>query len=207
MAVFSIGSAIVRHGRQKRIYWRLVPMLAPGSLAGGWLAARLATVLPGSWLQLGLAGLLAVSAVRLFRGGGPGGTGHRRVKWWSGVLVGLGVGLVAGLSGLAGGIVLIPALALVLGLPAGWLAGTSSAVIVFSSAGAALSYLTARPDVAPGDGFVGYVALPVVGVLAAAAVPSAQLGAWVNRRVRGVVFRRVFAVLMLLVVVRLLLSR
>ncbi len=207
VAVFSVSSAIIRHGRQKRVYWRLVPLLAPGSLAGGWLAARLASGLPGAWLQLGLAGVMTLAAVRMLTNGEPGGGNHRHIRWWQGLLVGLGVGLVAGLSGLAGGIVLVPALSLLLGLPAGWLAGTSSAVIIFSSTAAALGYLTGTPAVAPGAGFTGFVALPVVGLLAVSAVPAAQLGARVNRRVRGIVFRRIFAVLMLLVVVRLLLKR
>lgn len=206
VAVFSVTSAIVRHSRQKRVYWRLVPLLAPGSLVGGWLAARLAGHLPGAWLQIGLAGVMTVAAVRMLSSSTPGGEDHRKVRWWQGLLVGLGVGLVAGLSGLAGGIVLVPALSLLLGLPAGWLAGTSSAVIIFSSAAAALGYLTSTPAVAPGSGFTGFVALPVVGLLALSAIPAAQLGAWVNRRVKGVVFRRIFAVLMLVVVVRLVLK-
>lgn len=207
VAVFSVSSGIVRHGRQKRIYWRLVPMLAPGSLIGGWLAARLAASLPGSYLQLGLAALMTLASVRMLTDNSPGGGNHRHIRWWQGSLVGLGVGLVAGLSGLAGGIVLVPALSILLGLPAGWLAGTSSAVIIFSSLAAAAGYLTGTPSVAPGTGFTGFVALPVVGLLALSAIPAAQLGAWTNRRVRGVVFRRIFAILMLLVVVRLLLSR
>ncbi len=207
VAVFSVSSAVIRHGRQKRVFWRFVPMLAPGSLVGGWLAARLATVLPGAYLQLGLAGLMTVAALRLLSENGLRDGDHREIRSWHGLLVGLGVGLVAGLSGLAGGIVLVPALALLLGLPTGWLAGTSSAVIIFSSLAAALGYLTADPSVAPGAGFTGFVALPVAGLLAVSAVPAAQLGAWTNRRVRGVIFRRIFAVLMLLVVVRLVLSR
>jgi uncharacterized membrane protein YfcA len=107
---------------------------------------------------------------------------------------------------LAGGIVLVPALSLLLGLPSGWLAGTSSAVIIFSSTAAALGYLTSSPIEPLGSGFTGFVALPVVGLLALSAVPAAQFGAWANRRVSGVVFRRLFAILMLLVVVRLVLT-
>jgi len=206
VAVFSVTSAIVRHARQKRVFWRLVPTLAPGSMIGGWLAARMAGHLPGAYLQFGLAGILAMAAVRMLTSSRPGGGDHRLIRWWQGLLVGLGVGLVAGLSGLAGGIVMVPALSLLLGLPSGWLAGTSSAVIIFSSSAAALGYLTGTPAVAPGVGFTGFVALPVVGLLAISAVPAAQVGAWVNRRVRGVVFRRIFAILMLLVVARLLLK-
>ncbi len=208
VAVFSVSSATVRHGRQKRVFWRLVPLLAPGSLAGGWLAARLATHLSGSFLQLALATIMAIAAVRLLAENKQiNRNSHRRIRWWQGLVIGTGVGLVAGLSGLAGGIVLVPVLSLLLGLPTGWLAGTSSAVIVFSSIAAGLGYLTSQPPLPLGSGFIGYVAWPVVGLLVLSAVPAAQIGAWVNRRVRGVVFRRIFAVLMFVAVARLVAER
>jgi uncharacterized membrane protein YfcA len=207
VAVFSVGSAIIRHSRQKRILWSLVPYLAPGSLAGGWLAARLAVILPGLALQLVLAGLMTVAAFRMLTEKELPDRQSTRFRWWQGLLVGLGVGLVAGLSGLAGGIVLVPALALILGVRTGWLAGTSSAVIVFSSLAAALGYLTATPPTALGWGFHGFTCLPLTGLLAVTAIPGAQFGAWTNRRTGSVLFRRIFAILLLVVVIRLVTSR
>ena len=52
--------------------------------------------------------------------------------------IGLGVGLFAGLSGLAGGVVLIPALALLGKLPGRFLAATSAGVVMFSALAGAL---------------------------------------------------------------------
>jgi len=45
------------------------------------------------------------------------------------------------------------------------------------------------------------------GLLVITAIPGAQFGAWTNRRTGSAMFRRVFAVLMLIVVVRLVTSR
>jgi uncharacterized membrane protein YfcA len=206
VGVFSVSSSIVRHAWHRRVMWRLVPALAPGSLLGGWLAARLAVVLPGQVLQLSLAALMAVAAGRMFTQKSYDGRKAGDFRWWQGLLVGLLVGLVAGMSGLAGGIVLVPALALILGVPTGWLAGTSSAVIIFSALAAALGYLTATPAEVLGPGFHGFVNLKVAGLLVIGAIPGAQFGAWTNRRVTSRVFTKIFAVLMLLVVVRLVLS-
>ncbi len=207
VAVFSVSSSIVRHSRQKRVLWGLVPYLAPGSLVGGWLAARLAVVLPGLVLQLVLAGLMTLAALRMLTEKDVAEREDYRFRWWQGLLVGAGVGVVAGMSGLAGGVVLVPALALILGVPTGWLAGTSSAVILFSALAAALGYLTSTPPSALGSGFHGFTCLPVAGLLALTAIPGAQLGAWTNRRTGSVLFRRIFAVLMLVVVIRLVTSR
>lgn len=207
VAIFSVSSSIVRHGRQKRILWGLVPYLAPGSMLGGWIAVRVAVLLPGLVLQWVLAGLMTLAALRMLLEKEIKDRDDFRVRWWQGLLVGIGVGMVAGLSGLAGGIVLVPALALILGVPSGWLAGTSSAVIVFSALAAALGYITATPPTPLGAGFTGYSCLPVAGLLAVAAIGGAQFGAWTNRRTGSLLFRRIFAVLLLIVVVRLVTSQ
>jgi len=171
------------------------------------MGTSLAVILPGLVLQLVLAGLMTVSAIRMLTEKIIHEREDYRFLWWQGLLVGCGVGLVAGMSGLAGGVVLVPALALILGVPTGWLAGTSSAVILFSALAAAVGYLTATPPSALGWGFHGFTCLPVVGLLAITAIPGAQLGAWANRRTGSVLFRRIFAALMLVVVIRLVTSR
>jgi len=130
----------------------------------------------------------------------------KTAPFWKIGMTGLAVGMVAGLSGLAGGIVLVPALGLILGVPGSMLAGTSSGTIVFSALAAAAGYLMAIPPVPLESGFVGYVYLPLTLSLALGAVPSAQLGAWINRRTHGNLFRKIFGVVLLVVVVRLLLS-
>jgi uncharacterized membrane protein YfcA len=206
VGVFGVASSIVRHARHGRVKWRLVPALAPGSLVGGWLAARLAVILPGQFLQLSLAALMAVAAARMATQKEYVPRPDADFHWWQALLVGMVVGLVAGMSGLAGGIVLVPALALLLGVPTGWLAGTSSAVIIFSALSAALGYLTATPAEALGPGFQGFVNLKVAGLLVIGAIPGAQFGAWTNRRTESTLFRRIFAVVMFLVVIRLVTS-
>ena len=80
-------------------------------------------------------------------------------------------------------------------------------MIVFSALAAAVGYLTVAPPSALGWGFHGYTCLPVTGLLAITAIPGAQFGAWTNRRTGSVLFRRIFAVLMLVVVIRLVTSR
>jgi uncharacterized protein len=206
VAIFSVGSAIIRHGRQGRIRWQLVRWLAPGSLLGGWLAADLATRLPGRWLLWSLASLMIFAAFRMLNSSDGSSATEKPAAHWKVGLTGFGVGMVAGLSGLAGGIVLVPALGLILGLPGSWLAGTSSGTIIFSAFAAAAGYFLATPPIPLGPGFFGYVCLPLTVPLALGAVPMAQLGAWVNRRVQGNLFRKLFGGLLLIVVIRLLIT-
>jgi len=209
VGVFSTGSAAWRHHRHQRVLWRLVVPVVPASMLGSWLGSALAAHADGRVLQVGLAVVLIFASWRLFQQREPGGDGdgvpHKSAALWA--VIGFGVGLFAGLSGLAGGVVLIPALALVGKLPGRFLAGTSAGVIMFTAAAGALGFMQHGPGIGVlGDGFVGYVSLPAAACLAITAIPMAQVGARLNKRTSGVWFRRVFAGLMAVVVVRLLVT-
>jgi uncharacterized membrane protein YfcA len=202
-------SAAWRHHHNQRVMWRLVPPLVPSSMLGAWAGSAIAAQLDGTILQIFLACVLLFAAWRLASQSEPRAEGDGTPTWsplvWA--LVGLGVGLFAGLSGLAGGVVLIPALALLGKLPGRFLAGTSSGVVMFSAATAALGYMRHGPEVgALGDGFVGFVCLPAAACVAVTSIPMAQLGARLNRLTSSRWFRRLFAALMAIVVVRLLLT-
>ncbi len=206
VGIVSTGSAAWRHHLHRRVLWRLVVPVVPASMLGAWLGSMIAAAVDGRWLQLWLALVLLFASWRLVRQAEPReGDGLPRRSAWLWGVIGLGVGLFSGLSGLAGGVVLIPALALFGKVPSRYLAATSAGVIMFTAAAGAVGYMRHGPAAgALGDGFVGYACLPAAACLAVTAVPMAQLGARLNKRTSGTWFRRLFAALMVVVVVRLL---
>jgi len=209
VGTLNAGSAAWRQHLQRQVMWRLVMPVVPSSMLGAWLGSALAAQLEGRVLQIGLALVLLFSAWRLTRQAEPVAHGDgrpaRSLLLWA--VIGLGVGLFSGLSGLAGGVVLIPALALLGKLPSRFLAATSAGVVMFTAAAGALGYMRYGPASGTlGDGFIGYVCLPAAACLAVTAIPMAQVGARLNKRTSGLWFRRLFGGLMVLVVVRLLLT-
>ena len=209
VGVVNTGSAAWRHHHHQRIIWRLVVPIVPSSMLGSWLGSALASGTDGRVLQAGLAVVLLFASWRLIRQREPDSDGNgvprKSLALWA--VIGFCVGLFAGLSGLAGGVVLIPALALVGKVPGRFLAGTSAGVIMFTALAGALGYMQHGPEYgALGDGFLGFVSLPAAACLAATAIPMAQVGARLNKRTSGVWFRRIFASMMVLVVIRLLLT-
>lgn len=209
VGAFNTGSAAWRHHHHQRVLWRLAVPVVPSSMLGSWLGSELASLTDGRVLQGGLALVLLYASWRLVQQREPGGDGdgvpRKSLALWA--VIGLAVGLFAGLSGLAGGVVLIPALALVGKVPGRFLAGTSAGVVMFTALAGAAGYMRHGPGYGEiGDGFLGFVCLPAAACLAVTAIPMAQVGAKLNRRTSGVWFRRVFAGLMVLVVVRLLLT-
>ncbi len=206
VATLSAGSSAFRHHKQGNVLWRLVPLLAVSSFAGSWFASELSLDIPGEVLQVGLAIALLLVASRMFFEKPPADRQIKSLSTLVWLLLGLGVGVFAGLTGLAGGVVLVPAMAFLAHVPTRNLAGTSSGVVCFTAFASALQKLTATPSVYPGEGFVGYVCVVAVIAIAATSIPGAQIGAWLNQRVGSVAYRKVFAVLLLADVLRLILT-
>ncbi len=102
-------------------------------------------------------------------------------------------GGVSGLLGIGGGVLKVPVMDLVMGLPIKAAAATSSFMVGITAAASAAVYF-ARGDINP------FIAAPVaLGVLA-----GTQGGTWLSRRLHGATLRRVFAVVLLLLALQML---
>ena len=105
--------------------------LAVGGVAGAVVGTQLLHVLPQRTLGLLFAAVLIVSAVRLFVD--VDADGRAALSTGSAVAlvaVGLATGILAGLLGVGGGIVMVPAMIILFGIPPVVAKGTSAAVIV-----------------------------------------------------------------------------
>lgn len=108
----------------------LAATMIVGSLPGAYGGAVLARSMPSKWLKAFLAAILVATALRLllFESPTPGSFQFGPEQAILGVTVGLGIGLVSGLLGVAGGEYRIPALILIFGLPS-IAAGTISSLV------------------------------------------------------------------------------
>jgi uncharacterized membrane protein YfcA len=159
---------------------RLFLPLAAGSIPGAFLGGFL--TLPGPVYRPALAAALGLAAVRL--AWPPRPAPARRMPVWVGVMAGLGIGLFSGLTGMGGGVYLMP-----LVLLAGWAdvkvaAGVSAAFILVNSAAGLAGRLSESPAL-PNEMPV-WVAAVLLGSLIGSTVGSRVLGATTMRRVLGV---------------------
>lgn len=117
--------------------------VVPGSIVGAALGARLSTLIPERTLALGFAALTLVAAVRLLVPVGLHGDGG--VAWSPAdviglVCIGVAAGLASGLLGIGGGVIIVPALVLGLGVSQQLAQGTSLAAIVPTGAAGAVGH-------------------------------------------------------------------
>ncbi|MCK9518380.1 MAG: sulfite exporter TauE/SafE family protein [Dehalococcoidia bacterium] len=115
---------------------------------------------------------------------------------WKGLAISLGVGFLSSLLGIGGGVIHVPVMVTVLHFPVHIATATSQFVLSFMSAqGTAVHFWT---------GTLGWdEPLEQAVLLAVGAVPGAQLGAFLARRLPAITIMRVLAGALILVGVRL----
>ena len=136
LLVVGVTSAVgaITHARAGRVRWRVAAVFGAAAMVGAYTGGRLARFVPGSVLLIGFALIMIAAAIAMLRGrrdigdesAGPLPIGKI-------LLQGAAVGLISGLVGAGGGFLLVPALALLGGLPMPVAVGTSLVVISMQS--------------------------------------------------------------------------
>ena len=146
MLVVGVTSAVgaVSHARAGRVQWRTGLIFGVAGMAGAYAGGLLARFIPGTVLLIGFAVIMIATAIAMLRGRKnivASDDAHRMpvVKI---VAEGLVVGLVTGLVGAGGGFLVVPALALLGGLPMPVAVGTSLIVIAMKSFAGLAGYLS-----------------------------------------------------------------
>jgi uncharacterized protein len=168
-----------------RLFWPFAMVSIPMAYLGG------AITLPGQAYQILVGIVLLFAAVQLWRSG-KGGEEMRAVRepplGWA-MAIGAAMGLLAGLTGVGGGIFLSPLL-----LMLGW-AGTKQT----SAVAAPFILVNSIAGLAAGFAAKSAALPPYVWILAAAVVVGGWLGAeYGSRRLANPVVRRVLAVVLAL---------
>ncbi|MEV6682566.1 sulfite exporter TauE/SafE family protein [Streptomyces erythrochromogenes] len=139
-SLFVVGATsaigLVPHARAGRVRWRTGLLFGAVAMVGAYGGGRLAAYVPGDALLIVFALMMLATAAAMLRGSrrhdaDEPARGELPVKHV--VVEGLFVGAVTGLVGSGGGFLVVPALALLGGLPMGVAVGTSLLVIAMKS--------------------------------------------------------------------------
>ena len=175
--------ASISHARAGRVQWRTGLIFGAAGMAGAYGGGLLARYIPGSVLLIGFAVMMIATALAMLRGRKESGPAdpHHRIPVPKVVAEGLIVGLVTGLVGAGGGFLVVPALALLGGLPMPMAVGTSLVVIAMKSFAGFAGYLRSVSI----DG-------RIAGMVTAAAVVGALVGARLTALVNPDSLRKAF---------------
>ena len=208
LVFLNAGSGSLAYLRQRRVDFSLGLKFAAATVPGAIGGAFVARALSSSSFSL-VFGLVAVGmAVPLFLGRtvppsrraarrqlvDTSGESHEyRVDAWKGMLASLGVGFISSALGIGGGIIHVPFLIVILGLPVHVATATSQFVLSISAGVGAATFL-----------MLGHMDLPTTALMGAGIFVGAQLGARVSLKTSGTVIRQILAIALALVGIRMI---
>ena len=143
LLVVAITSAfgLIHHARAGRVRWRTGLIFGAAGMVGAFVGGQIGARLPGAVLLDAFSIMMAVTAVAMVRGRRQvQGTAHAGLPVVRILLDGAVVGFVTGLVGAGGGFLVVPALALLGGLPMPIAVGTSLLVVMMKSTAGFLGY-------------------------------------------------------------------
>lgn len=146
LLVVGVTSAVaaVSHARAGRVQWRTGLIFGAAGMAGAYAGGRVAEFVPGGVLLAAFALMMLATGVAMLRGRRQvdESKAHGDLPVLTVVAEGVVVGLVTGLVGAGGGFLVVPALALLGGLPMPVAVGTSLVVIAMKSLAGLGGYLS-----------------------------------------------------------------
>jgi uncharacterized membrane protein YfcA len=186
-------ASVLSYAAHGNVDWNVALWLAIGAVAGAVIGTRLLHVLPQRTLAMIFIAVLVASALRLFLAtdaDGRGGLSPASVVAL--VVVGLVTGILAGLLGVGGGIIMVPAMILLFDIEPVIAKGTSAAVII---AAAIMGTWRNRAN--------DNTDLRAAGVIGVSGIVTAAIGSTLADRMSDDLSNVLFATLLLVVAARL----
>jgi uncharacterized membrane protein YfcA len=187
-------AGVAGYATADEIDWTTAACVAAGALVGALIGTSLLRRIDPATLQLLFAFVMVITAVRmLFESDDTGGRADLAIAGGVAlVLVGIASGVLAGLLGVGGGIIIVPALTIGVGLSLAMAKGTSLAVIVPTAIVGTIRNRAA-----------GLTAIGPAAVVGGAGIGSALVASRISIGLDDRVSSALFAVLLLAVAARL----
>jgi hypothetical protein len=203
----TVTSSALGHHRRGAVDWyAAIPMGTAavfGALSGGVIAAGFS----GELLKTLFSVLVILMAVRMVWDVTDTNYPCRK-SLPAFLIIGFCIGVLTSLAGVGGGVVLIPVLIMALHYPVHTAVGTSSACLIFSSAGAVISYISQGLGVSGLPFFsIGYIDLIQWALLVGTTIPLSIIGVRYAHRCPACTLRYVFFGVMISVGVLMLVSQ
>jgi len=193
------------HGHDCRgvVLWRPGIIMGLCGLLGAFLGGSIAAHAPGDLLRmlfgfvvmLGALRMLFARSLLLGQKALPKETRESLLQY---VLWGLVVGVISGLTGIGGGVILVPAMVIAMGFGMYQAIGTSSIAIAFNAVGGVIAYAINGWGVPGLPAYcLGYIDLLQFALLAGASIFAASWGVKVAHRLPAEKLRYIFVILMI----------
>jgi len=185
------------------VLWRPGIIMGLCGLMGAFLGGSIAAHAPGDLLKMVFGFVVLLAALRMLfarsllprQDGLEGETGESLLQY---VFWGLCVGVLSGLTGIGGGVILVPAMVIAMRFSMYQAIGTSSVTIAFNAVGGVIAYVINGWNVPGLPAYcVGYIDLLQFVLLAGASIFTARWGVRMAHRLPAEKLKYIFVMLMI----------
>lgn len=202
--VFTAISSVMAHQKRGAVDWSIFKLIAPGIVVGTLLGTVIADRLASRTLQIMFVVFMFAVAAQMARGT-MAVAAHSRAPGRAGMTVaGTVIGVASALFGIGGGSLSVPFMTWC-SVPTRRAIATSAAIGLPIALSGAAGYIVAgwnEPGLPPWS--IGYVVLPAFAGIVVASTLAAPLGARLAHRLPEVLLRRIFALFVALLGLRML---
>ena len=203
--VFTAISSIIAHHRRGAVDWPIFRRIAPGIIVGTLLGSAVADALSSHVLKVMFVVFMFAVAVQMSRGTMTTEAHARHLPGRVGMSIAGGIiGIASALFGIGGGSMSVPFMTWC-GVAAKRAVATSAAIGLPIAVSGAVGFIVAgwnAPGLPPYS--FGYVVLPAFAGIVVASAVAAPFGARLAHRLSDAVLRRIFAVFVTLLGLRML---
>ena len=197
--LFLSSSAAYRYFKQKQINYKVAFLLETPTAIGAYLSSIISHMIPGEIIKILFAVVLYIASVELIRkqkietGNNDLEVNVTRGRIILGMIISFTAGLIAGSTGISGGVIKTPTMIIVVGLPTKIAIGTSSLMVFFTALAGVIGHSQVQ--------HVNYIYGCFLGI---GAMIGAQIGARLCLRVRSRILRILLGVILIIVATRML---
>jgi uncharacterized membrane protein YfcA len=203
--IMTSASSLYAHQKHQGVVWEVVKTMAPAVLIGTFITTYLVTQISSQYLAIFFAAFMAYVSVQMFLNFQPKPSRSipGRVGMWS---AGGGIGAVSALVAIGGGSLTVPFLAWH-NIPLKKAIGTSAAIGFPIAVAGTLGYLiNGWGSTYQQEYLFGFIYLPAVALISLVSYFTAPIGARLAHKLPVPVLKKVFAVFLILLGVKMLLS-
>jgi uncharacterized membrane protein YfcA len=191
------ASGVWRHHKHGDIKWRAAIFMGIFTALGSFAGATLASNIPGAVLKFAFGLLALIIAVRMLTLKINDAQRPLRENLWVWFGLALPIGLVTGLLGIGGGILVVPALVLVLRFRMREATATSLGMMLFTSVGGIAGYIVNGFQASDMPAFtIGYIFWPGWIALTVTSIFMTQVGAIAAHKIPGKKLNYLFVALL-----------
>lgn len=196
--IITTGVATFAHHKKKGVIWDVIFLMFPGIFLGCILGGFFANYLSGVFLQIIFALFILVLGALMLRPRKKPKKSQKRPARAFLTWTGLGIGAIASMLGISGGVFAAP---LLMGCqyPEKRAIGTSSAIGFMITIFGSLTYLYFGRAAAHVADSVGYLYLPALILIGVAAVIATPIGVKFAHQIDGKKLRKIFAATLIIV--------